>query len=261
MENNFTSRVKQPWTTYDNGLIQDATIFKSANQKLCYMFLYSYANASKIFPSIDKIAQAVCCKRRTAITVIQELEEIGLIEVIRTPGKANQYILNDYFEVSASLLSEEDTSAKIAPVQKLHDTSAKIAPVPVQNLHTKTKTKKLKTKNKISSSVRDSIDSKLREKYSNAPFDDIKNEMLNDSVTVDTDKQYKSLLEYRLKHWKPKQGKKQSVTRKEIVPKWLNDKDEVANGSKTLSNDFEAEKEKIKAELLQLDADLKAGNR
>ena len=89
--------------------------------------------------------------------------------------------------------------------------------------------------------------------------------MLNDAIIVDTDKQYKALLEYRLKHWKPKQTKKKSVVRtvrKEMVPKWLQTNDENTVAEDLLvNNDFEAEKEKMKAELMQLDAELKAGNR
>ncbi|MGG0309553.1 replication protein [Priestia megaterium] len=118
---------------------------------------------------------------------------------------------------------------------------------------------------KISSSSRDFIDERLREKYNNVPFDEVKSELLNDTVIVDTDKQYNSLLEYRLKHWKPKQIKRKRVVRnarEKMVPKWLQTNDE--NGvAKDLpvNNDFEAEKEKIKKELMQLEAELKAGNR
>jgi hypothetical protein len=143
---NFKSRVKQPWTTYDNQLIQGETIFKSANQKLCYMYLYSYANASKIFPSIDTISKAICCKRRATINVIAELESMGMIEVIRTPGKSNQYILNDYFDVADQC--KICTSAENAPVQNMHGGSAENARVPVQNMHPKNKRVKVKDKKK-----------------------------------------------------------------------------------------------------------------
>ncbi|PFE33655.1 hypothetical protein CN270_12015 [Priestia megaterium] len=262
MENNFTSKIKQPWTTYDNLLIQEETTFKNANQKLCYMYLYSYANASKIFPSMDAIAKAICSTRRTAMTIIQQLEEMGFIEVKRTPGKSNHYILNDYFEVIESRSLTEVTGEKNSPVKNFHHTSEKNSPVPVKNFHPKTKTKKLKTKNKISSSSnRDLIDNNLREKYTDVPFDDIKNEMLSDAVTVETDKQYKSLLEYRLKHWKPKHSKKKRITRKENIPEWLNNENKVGINSISTSDDFEIEKAKLKDELLKLDEELRAGNR
>jgi hypothetical protein len=214
--NNFESRIEQPWTTYDNRLIQKKTIFKNGNQKLCYLFLVSYANASKIFPSMEAIADAICSTKKTAITIIQQLEELGLIEVIRTPGLSNQYILNDYFKVA------EATSEKFTPVKNLHQTGVKITPVLVKNLHPKTKTIKLKTKNKISSSIDhiNSIDLALKEKYPIAPFDEIKEQMLNDeTLIIETEKQYKSMLEYRLKNWKAKAVKKpRRSTRKEIIP-------------------------------------------
>ncbi|MGV3329984.1 hypothetical protein, partial [Streptococcus suis] len=72
-------------------------------------------------------------------------------------------------------------------------------------------------------------------------------------------------LEYRLKHWKPKQTKRKRVVRnvrEEMVPKWLQTNDENAIAKDlSVNNDFEAEKEKIKEELMQLEAELKAGNR
>lgn len=249
-QNNFESKVKQPWTTYDNRLIQGKTIFKSGNQKLAYLYLVSYANASKIFPSMEAIATAICSTKKTAITIIQQLEELGLIEVIRTKGLSNQYILNDYFEVA------ETTGEKFTPVKNLHQTSEKITPVPVKNLHSKTKTIKLKTKNKISSSrdSRISIDSKLKEKYPHAPFDEIKEEVLNDdSLITETDKQYKGTLEFRLKNWKPKthRPKKKNPVRKEILPEWFDDNKETEQ-SKQQPMDLEQKKKELKKTLEQL---------
>jgi len=118
---------------------------------------------------------------------------------------------------------------------------------------------------KNSSSQRNLIDDKLQKKYNDVPFEEVKNEMLNDSVIIDTDKQYKALLEYRLKHWQQKKTKRKSVVRtarKEMVPEWLqkNNETEVVKDL-PVNNNFEAEKEKMKAELMQLDAELKAGNR
>jgi hypothetical protein len=215
--NNFESRVKQPWTTYDNKLIQENEIFKNPYQKLGYIYLISYANASKIFPSMDAIAVAICGSKRTAMRTIQELESLKLIEVIRTKGLSNQYILNDYFEVILA------TSDRKSLVTESHGGSDRESRVPVTESHPKTKTIKIKTKNKISSSSdsKNSIDSKLKEKYPIVPFTEVKAQMLSDeTLTIKTDKQYKSMLEYRLKNWKPaKAPRKQSKSiRKEIVP-------------------------------------------
>lgn len=97
---NFINKTKQLFTTFTNDIIQGRTIFKNANQKLTYMYLYSFANCSRIFPSIASISTAVCCTPRTAMKLIQELEEIGLISVQRTQGKSNIYVLHDYHEVT-----------------------------------------------------------------------------------------------------------------------------------------------------------------
>jgi hypothetical protein len=100
-----------------------------------------------------------------------------------------------------------------------------------------------KTKEISSNSIsnnRDLIDSKLKEKYADKPFDEIKMDMLNDvlegKAVVDTDKQYQSLLTYRLKNYKAKQKqeskprkqtsyRKKAPTRTEYTPDWYEDAD------------------------------------
>lgn len=238
--NNFESRLKQPWTTYDNRLIQRKTIFENPAQKMGYLYLASYANAAKIFPSIDSISDAICSSKRTAMRVIQQLEEIGLIEVVRTPGKSNQYILNDYFEVEEELLMakvrEKTTSDKMSPVPK--QTSANMSPPtsvslsPVTKSHTITKTSSLNTsiKNKSLSKTKTSsspdkindknIDQEFKAKYPDRPFDEIKYEILkDDSLTITNEKQYRGILNHRLKNWSPNKTKKNQ--REERVPEWF----------------------------------------
>jgi hypothetical protein len=218
---NFESRVNQPWTTYDNRLIQEETVFKNASQKLCYLYLVSYANAKKIFPSMDTIANAICTSKRNAIRIIEQLEEMNFIEVVRSSGKANNYILNDYFEVIA-------TSDKMSPVTKCHGSSDKMSPVPVTKCHPITTNKKELTKKKNSSSSenRNQIDLELKEKYSDKPFEEIKINLLNDSNAITkTDNQYKKMLEYRLKNWmpkkeQPKKPRSKKPIRKELLPEW-----------------------------------------
>lgn len=260
MENNFSSRVKPSWTTYQNDLVQDETIFENANQKLGYMFLYSYANANSIFPSIPSIATAICASERTAMRVVQDLERLGFIEVTRTQGKSNIYILNDYYEVVEAFL----TSDKLSPVSESQGTSDKLARVPVTDCHPKTNNLKLKNKKKNSSSSnRDDIDNKLKEKYQNIPseeFDRIRENMLNDDrLDTKTDNQYKGLLEYRLKNWKPappkkKTNKRMNIIRTEDVPEWIKDKEPNAE-KELITTDEDAEMRK--AELLKQWADFK----
>ncbi|MGE7687340.1 helix-turn-helix domain-containing protein, partial [Peribacillus simplex] len=259
--NNFSSRVKQSFTTYQNDLVQDKTIFENANQKLGYMFLYSYANANSIFPSIPSIATAICASERTAMRVVQDLERLGFIEVKRTKGKSNIYILNDYYEVVEVFL----TSDKLSPVSECHEGSDKLSPVLVTDCHTKTNNLKLKNKKKNSSSTnRDSIDIKLKEKYQNIPteeFNRIKENMLNDErLDTKTDNQYKGLLEYRLKNWKPappkkKTNKRMNIIRTEEVPEWIKDKEPKQAEKELIATDEDTETKK--AELLKQWADYK----
>ncbi len=105
---------------------------------------------------------------------------------------------------------------------------------------------------KISS--RETIDNELLEKYPNIPFDQIKDQMLNDeTLTVDTDKQYKSMLEYRLKNWKPVTKKRNAIIRKEMVPEWLNkDLEEAAKEFKTIPEEIAKKKAKIEEQLRSL---------
>jgi hypothetical protein len=248
MENNFTSNVKQPWTTYDNRLIQEKTVFKKATQKLCYMFLCSYANAKSIFPSMDSIADACCISPRNAMRIIEELEQLGFIEVTRKQGLSNKYVLNDYFEVA-----EKITRDKMSLVTKCHGGSDKMSPLPVTKCHPKTKTKTKNEKENSSSSAYDKIDNDLKEKYPNAPFDIVKQNLLNDSTaTINTINQYSKLLEYRLKNYKepkPKKPTTKKSIRKEMIPDFMNEekKEEKKEESPQMTREeFELEKAKIK---------------
>ena len=226
----FESRVKQPpYTMYDNELIQKETIFKNANQKLAYMFLHSYANAHKIFPSMDSIADAICATPRTAIKIVQELEEMTFIEVKREAGKSNNYILNDYFEVVENLtrakssllkqsrtktketedMQDQRTREKIAPVQDVHGTRENITRVePVKNFHPITKT--IFSKNKKEKLVRLassdenilSFDLIQKEAYPEVPYEEIKAKLFEDAnadkVVMNTFAQYQALIMKRI---------------------------------------------------------------
>ncbi|EGI2115070.1 replication protein [Listeria monocytogenes] len=198
-----------------------------------------------------------------------ELLVIEQINLLQSQGK-------NVMTLSVMQHSPLEITEKMSDVQNVHQTQNKQISSDVRSVQhsvyntertpiNKKETNEKLINKKISSSPLDFIDDKLREKYNNVPFDEVKNEMLNDTVVVDTDKQYKSLLEYRLKHWKPKQTKRKRVVRnvrEEMVPKWLQTNDENAIAKDlSVNNDFEAEKEKIKEELMQLEAELKAGNR
>jgi hypothetical protein len=104
----------------------------------------------------------------------------------------------------------------------------------------------------ISSSSRDSIDQELKGKYPNAPFDVVKTEMFADKKAITkTDKQYRALLDYRLKNWQPEQkksGGKQS-TRKEQLPEWLEEQKQQSQETQIEAVDLEEERRRLEEEL------------
>jgi hypothetical protein len=71
------------------------------------------------------------------------------------------------------------------------------------------------------------IDNELRAKYPNAPFKQIKENLMNDDTAVIiTQNQYRALLEYRLKNYRPKlkqtyKSKQANPIRKEYLPDWF----------------------------------------
>lgn len=90
--------------------------------------------------------------------------------------------------------------------------------------------------NKISSS-RDSINNELKNKYCNVPFEVVKEELLNDpTATINTIKQYKSMLEYRLKNWKHKPTKLTKYYKKpirsEMLPDWFDEENKTVEEPK-----------------------------
>lgn len=95
-------------------------------------------------------------------------------------------------------------------------------------------TKKKEVSSNISSSSIDSkiaeIDSELKGKFPQLPFAEIKDALLSDeSVVINTERQYKALLTYRLSNYKPKVAKPQikrtiKTGRTEQLPEWWADR-------------------------------------
>lgn len=71
------------------------------------------------------------------------------------------------------------------------------------------------------------IDKELRAKYPNAPFELIRDSLVNDDTAVIiTRNQYRALLEYRLKNYRPRlkqtyKVKQANPVRKEYLPDWF----------------------------------------
>jgi hypothetical protein len=66
------------------------------------------------------------------------------------------------------------------------------------------------------------IDKELRAMFPHAPFSRIKQELLTDQTAIIvTLKQYRGLLEYRLKNYRPKKANQMKSIRTEILPDWF----------------------------------------
>ncbi len=244
---NFESRVKQPWTTYDNRLIQEETVFKNASQKLVYLYLCSYSNAKRIFPSMKQIGEACCISERNAIRIIKELAEMMFIEVYPNSGKPNNYILNDYFEIV-----EKYHPRQIVTPDKLS---------PLTNCQTKSKSKS-KNKNKITTTTKnqfDSIDLLLKKIFPEAPLDRIKNKLIEDAkigkVKIDSEKQYRKMLELRLNDYMEAQSHKtvkfrpKQPVRTENIPEWFDEPETAIIKAEFVDEELEAKKKAIEAKL------------
>jgi hypothetical protein len=86
---------KIPFAKIANEIIQseELTIY----QKMMYIVLCSHANQSNTcFPSYETLAREVGCCRNKAITIISELEEMGLIKIERAKTPKGNHKSNSY---------------------------------------------------------------------------------------------------------------------------------------------------------------------
>jgi len=106
-----------------------------------------------------------------------------------------------------------------------------------------------------SSSSRDDIDQNLREEFPNVPFDEVKEKVLEDeTLVIDTDRQYKSILRYRLSVWKPAPVKPTRTYNKkprmENVPGWMKEREkEMQQNATPTAKNNELSPEDVKAAL------------
>jgi len=111
------------------------------------------------------------------------------------------------------------------------------------------------------------IEKELRAMFPQAPFDFIKQELLADETAIIiTPKQYRGLLQYRLKNYRPKlkQVTQRKSIRTELLPDWFDDKpqkDQWGGMRDTLKdmidNPPKKSEEEIKADREELDRRLK----
>jgi len=261
MNENFINKTKQPFTVFENEILQKETIFKNANQKMCYFYLYSLRSYNVTFPSHETISTAVCCSVSTVKRILVDLESLGLLEIKSRPGYTSIYTLNDYHEVVQNELGQNRVAQN-----ELGGRSKRAEEIAQNELRGRskraTKTNELKKNDIKSNNIKTTsrsldinidgyIDKELKSKYPDLPYDIIKYEMLKDeSLVIKTDKQYKSMLKYRLANYQPfkmKSGTKQSHSKVEVIPEWFkNDKITEKQGSSLL---IDEERQKLLIEL------------
>jgi len=113
------------------------------------------------------------------------------------------------------------------------------------------------------------IEKELRAMFPQAPFDFIKQELLADETAIIiTPKQYRGLLQYRLKNYRPKlkQVTQRKSVRTELLPDWFDDKpqkdqwggmrdtlkDMIDNPPKKSEEEIKADREELNRRLKEL---------
>lgn len=239
------------YTNFDNSLLRGKTIFTKPAQKLTYMFLLSYNDCEKVFPSMELIAEATCQSVKNAQRVVKELECMGLIKVVRKTGKSNVYTLTKM----SPLLNVPETESDVS--------EDNLSNVPATECPT-TNTSNINTNNNTNNSntTRDSIINDLIKRFPNIPVQEIAEGIEADSnegkIVCKTIKQFNGLLTYRVKGYKPKATSKRKITRTEILPDWFDKAQEEVEAKQPVKDEkSEAEQQKELAELL---ASLKVAN-
>jgi hypothetical protein len=235
-------------------------------EKMTYMVLRSYANGQDdtAFPSYSTIAEKGSMGRKKAIECVKKLEELGLIVKEERKMVKNGSIVNtsNLYTIRrpAEVVSEKHhPSVPETPplVSDRHHPSVPETPE-LKNL------KELDLKNSSSSSSSQLSDDRkmsiihgFSSKYPEKRVDLIAMELLADETAVmDTEKQFRSLLEYRIVNSKETTGKpprkprgaKQSL-RKEVVPEWFNDEYVQPQPKKEQKQEIEQKKKAIEEKL------------
>lgn len=107
----------------------------------------------------------------------------------------------------------------------------------------------------INQVVSTGIDSELKAKYSDAPFEFVKENLLNDdSAIIITPNQYRALLEYRLKNYRAKSSYRKptrtNYNTTEKLPDWYNN--EHAHKQEKTQKEVQQAQQEIENQLKQL---------
>ncbi len=114
--------LRQGFTQIPNALLRRTDL--TPGGKLTYMGLLSYAwQRDSCFPGQDTLARDIGVGKRSVIRYLQELEEVGLLEIRRRGlGQTNLYILKRFIDTSrsANLAFQEVPNSTHPEVQNWH---------------------------------------------------------------------------------------------------------------------------------------------
>lgn len=101
------------------------------------------------------------------------------------------------------------------------------------------------------------VDEGLKAKYPNAPFEFVKENLMNDdSAIIITPKQYRALLEYRLKNYRPKSSFRKPTRTNyntiEKLPDWYNNEHAHRQQQQKSREEIERAQREIENQLKQL---------
>lgn len=201
-------------------------------------FFSSLRSYSDTFPFYETISITVCCSVSTVKRTLADLESLVLLEKIIRPGYPSMYTLNDYHEVVQNELGGR--SKRAAKINELKKNDIK--------------SNNIKTTSRSLDDISEGfIDKELKSKFATLPFDEIKFEILSDStIVIKTEKQYRSILEYRLENWSPKKQKKTNG-KTEIIPDWFEKNKEKNEADPVPNLNIDAERQKLLEELGVID--------
>jgi hypothetical protein len=223
----FIEAIKERWELTDLQ-IREAYLIADLAVKADGVFSVSYGKFIKMFEERFEMEISLSSVRR----FFGLLSKIGVLTINEAKRKNNKKSANIYIieplEASQEHVEEYSTEQTPEHVEE-HSHEHTGEQIQEQDNITIKNTHKNTYKNTINlpltTSSREIIDNQLRNKYPHVPFEEVRQKILNDdSLTIEHVNQYKGMLEYRLKRWKPNTSNK--VVRKEILPSWWDKEDE-----------------------------------
>jgi hypothetical protein len=255
--------------------------------KAIYAYICSFASNGNsgekfAFPSVSLQCAELGFSEDTYYKYRKPLEDKGFIRIEKSDREAGKFSKNIYYICLVPMPLEpipqnlgygknvdvepfEPHPKNSGTVQPYPKSSSTVNPSPVNSGTKKTSLKKNSLKKNKFSLARlediNSVDKFLKSIFPEVPFDDIKNQMIEEakqegsSILIDTKNRYQGLLNSRIEDWirskRPNRPFKRSNSpvRKEILPDWFDEENEAPESSES---DRELTDEQKKAEIEEI---------